>query len=85
MIGRIGSISAAFWWRGQIGRAEEDLSIATQRLASGERIVRPGDDPAGNAIATQLNTETRIYAQGIRNLNEGISAVSIAEAAMGEL
>ena len=40
------------------------------------------DDAAGLAISTSLRTTSKVYAQGIRNLNDGLSAVNIAESAM---
>jgi flagellin len=82
---KLGTNISALSLRQQLGRAAGDLATATQRLASGQRIVRPSDDAAGIAIAEQLRAETRIHTQGIRNLNEGISALSIAEGAMTEM
>jgi flagellin len=82
---KLGTNITAQFLRQQFGRAAEDLSTATQRLASGQRIVKPGDDPAGLAIAERLSTDARIYTQGVRNLNTGISAISIAEGAMNEM
>jgi flagellin-like hook-associated protein FlgL len=82
---KLGTNITAHFLRQQFGRAAEDLSTATQRLASGQRINRPSDDPTGLAIANKLTTDARVYTQGIRNLNDGISAISIAEGAMSEM
>ncbi len=82
---KLGTNITAQFLRQQFGRAAEDLSTATQRLASGQRIVKPSDDPAGLAIAEKLSNDARIYTQGVRNLNTGISAISIAEGAMSEM
>ncbi len=82
---KLGTNITAQFLRQQFGRAAEDLSTATQRLASGQRIVKPSDDPAGLAIAERLSTDARVYTQGVRNLNTGISAISIAEGAMNEM
>jgi flagellin len=68
-----------------LGRATLDLSTASERLASGQRINKASDDAAGLAIAASLNVNARIFTQGVRNLNDGLSAVNIAEGAMGEL
>ncbi|MBX7144027.1 MAG: FG-GAP-like repeat-containing protein [Oligoflexia bacterium] len=54
------------------------LSRVNERLASGQRINRASDDAAGLAIASTLNTKSRIYGQSIRNINDGISTLSIA-------
>lgn len=62
---KLGTNITAQVLRRQFGRAAEDLSTATKRLASGQRIVRPSDDAAGIAIAEKLNSDTRIYTRGI--------------------
>lgn len=66
-------------------RNSASLSEVYQRLSSGQRINRASDDAAGLAVAESLNTDARVFAQGIRNINDGIAAVSIAESALGEL
>jgi flagellin-like hook-associated protein FlgL len=68
-----------------LGRATLDLSTTSERLASGQRINKASDDAAGLAIAASLNVNARIFTQGVRNLNDGLSAVNIAEGAMSEL
>jgi flagellin-like hook-associated protein FlgL len=68
-----------------LGRATLDLSTTSERLSSGQRINKASDDAAGLAIAASLNVNARIFTQGVRNLNDGLSAVNIAEGAMGEL
>lgn len=66
-------------------RSTEDLSTTSQRLSSGQRINSAADDAAGLSIAQSLNVGARIFAQGVRNLNDGISSLSITEGAMTEL
>jgi flagellin-like hook-associated protein FlgL len=68
-----------------LGRATLDLSTTSERLASGQRVNKASDDAAGLAIAASLNVNARIFTQGVRNLNDGLSAVNIAEGAMNEL
>jgi len=68
-----------------LGRATSDLSTTSERLASGMRINKASDDAAGLAIAASLNADTKIFTQGIRNLNDGLSAANIAEGAMEQL
>ncbi len=53
-----------------------------ERLASGARINRASDDAAGIAIADRLGTNARLYAVAGRNVNDGISVVNIASAAL---
>jgi flagellin len=54
-------------------------------LSSGLRINKASDDAAGLAIAQNLKTDTRVFAQGIRNINDGISILNIAQGALTEL
>jgi flagellin-like hook-associated protein FlgL len=61
------------------------LNRAFQHLSSGQRIVRASEDAAGLSIASRLNIDSRVYSQGVRNLNDGISALSIADGAISEL
>ncbi len=60
-------------------------SETSEKLASGQRINRAQDDAAGLAISMALRVDARVFSQGIRNLNDGISAVNIAESALGAL
>ncbi len=61
------------------------LGQVFERLSSGQRINRASDDAAGLAIADSLKSKSRVYAQGVRNLNDGISALNIAQGALQEL
>ena len=49
------------------------------------RINRASDDAAGLAIASTLNGDVRIATQAIRNLSDGISALSVAEGSLKNL
>lgn len=70
---------------GRLGAATDTLSRVSERLASGQRINHASDDAAGLAIASGLNSKARIYTQSMRNLNDAVSALSIADSAAGEL
>jgi len=56
-----------------------------QQLASGQRINKASDDSASLAIVSALNNDTRVFTQGVRNLNDGISLLSIADGAISQL
>ena len=56
-----------------------------QRLSSGYRITRSGDDPAGLAIANRFRSDTGELSQGIRNLNDGISRLQIVDGGMANI
>jgi flagellin len=60
------------------------LNRSLERLASGLRINSASDDAAGLAIADRLRADVRIATQAVRNANDGISAISIGEKALGK-
>ena len=61
------------------------LSDSFSKLSSGYRINSGADDAAGLAIAESLRAQSRIAAQAIRNTNDGISTIAIADGALGEV
>jgi flagellin len=69
----------------RLGASTMDLRQSFERLSSGLRIVRARDDAAGLAIADTLRADERIAAVAIRNANDGISLISIADGALGQM
>lgn len=61
------------------------LANVYQRLSSGKRINKATDDAAGLAIADSLKADQRIASVAIRNANDGISTVAIADAALDQI
>ena len=61
------------------------LATAFERLSSGLRINRARDDAAGLAIAETLKADSRTATVAIRNANDGISVISIADQAIGQI
>jgi flagellin len=66
-------------------RSSKRLSTAFERLSSGFRINRAADDAAGLAIAESLKAQSKIASVGIRNANDGISTINIADKALEEI
>lgn len=64
--------------------SSNNLNKSLERLASGLRINSAADDAAGLAIADRLRADVRIATQAVRNANDGISAISIGEKALGK-
>jgi flagellin len=64
-------------------RQAQDHSL--EKLSSGERIVRAGDDAAGLAISEKLKAELRSMQQANRNANDGISLIQTAEGGLNEI
>lgn len=69
----------------QLTQSSEALGNVMQRLASGQRINKASDDAAGLSIASSLNSDARVYGQAIRNINDGLSMLSIANGNFDEL
>jgi len=69
----------------RLGRSTDTLRKSFERLSSGLRITRASDDAAGLSVASNLRVDARIATQGIRNVNDAISYLSIAEGSMTEL
>ena len=69
----------------RLDQSGASLSRLFEQVSSGRRINRASDDAAGLAVASGLNVQSRIYAQGVRNLSDGTSLLSIADQALGQL
>lgn len=61
------------------------LQTAFERLSSGLRINHARDDAAGLSIAEALKSDSRVASVGIRNANDGISIIAIADQAIGQI
>ncbi len=57
---------------------------AMEKLSSGLRINRAGDDAAGLAISEKMRNQIKGLEQASRNAQDGISLVQTAEGALGE-
>jgi flagellin len=68
-----------------LASTQNSVTTAYERLSSGLRINRAKDDAAGLAIAEQLKADSRVATVGIRNANDGVSAISIADQAIGQI
>jgi flagellin len=69
----------------RLGLSTSQLQKTYEKLSSGLRIVRASDDAAGLAIADTLRADQRIASVAIRNANDGISLISIADGALSEI
>ncbi len=63
----------------------QKLQTTFERLGSGLRINRASDDAAGLAIAESLKADARIASVAIRNANDGISIIAIADQAIAQI
>jgi len=62
----------------------DKLGQAFARISSGIRIQKSADDSAGMMTAEALKSDSRTLRQGVRNLNEGISLLNVADGAIQE-
>lgn len=68
----------------QMGINNNMQSKAMEKLSSGQRINRAGDDAAGLAISEKMRGQIRGLDQASRNAQDGISMIQTAEGALGE-
>lgn len=61
------------------------LDKSLERLSSGFRINRAGDDAAGLAISENLKAQVRGLKQASRNAQDGVSLVQVAEGSLNEI
>jgi flagellin len=68
----------------QLGVNQANSSKSMERLSSGMRINRAGDDAAGLAISEKMRGQIRGLKQASRNAQDGISLIQTAEGALNE-
>lgn len=68
----------------QLGITQGQLQKSTEKLSSGYRINRAGDDAAGLAISEKMRGQIRGLNQASTNSEDGISLVQTAEGALQE-
>ena len=68
-----------------LASSTDRLRTSYERLSSGLRINRAKDDAAGLAIAESLKADSRVASVSIRNANDGISIISIADGAISQI
>jgi flagellin len=61
------------------------LDKSLERLSSGYRINRAGDDAAGLAISENLRAQIRGLKQAQRNAQDGVSLIQVAEGSLNEI
>src|SRR5437870_5341129 len=64
---------------------QTNLSQTLTALSTGLRIFTPSIDVAGNALASRLQAEQRIQAQGSLNAQDLNSAAQVAQGGLGQI
>lgn len=66
-----------------LGTAYGGMATSVQRLSSGLRVGTAADDAAGLAIRELMRADIKAINQGIRNANDAISMIQVADGALG--
>lgn len=61
------------------------MDKAMGQLASGSRITKAADDAAGLSISEGMKGQIRSFKQALRNTNDGVSLLQVAEGGLGEI
>jgi flagellin len=65
-----------------LGKHYVALGTSTRRLSSGLRVGTAADDAAGLAIRELMRADIASHHQGLRNINDGISMIQVADGAL---
>lgn len=71
--------------QGSLYKVNRDMKTSLERLSTGLRINRASDDAAGLGVSENLRTQVKGTAQAMRNAQDGIAALTIAEGAANEV
>ncbi len=81
----IGSNISSLQAQRRLANSSEALNQTFLRLSSGQRINKASDDAAGLAIADSLKANIRVGQVAVRNANDGISSIAIADASLADI
>jgi flagellin len=65
-----------------LSQSSDSLNRVYEKLSSGQRVNRASDDAAGLAIAASLRSNTRVASTAIRNAQNAVSTLSVADGAL---
>ena len=68
-----------------LNNTKNALDGTMERLSSGSRINRAGDDAAGLAISENLRAQIRGFRQAKRNAQDGVSLIQVSEGGLNEV
>ena len=68
----------------QMGTVSSALQKSTEKLSSGYKINRAGDDAAGLSISEKMRSQIRGLNKASSNAQDGISLIQVAEGALNE-
>lgn len=71
---------SAIFANNRVGFTENNLQKTMERLSSGERINRAGDDASGLAVSEKMRTQIRGLNKATENITNGVSFIQTTEA-----
>lgn len=81
LVNNVSSSGAQF----RLAGTNNSLNKTLQRLSSGLRINKSGDDAAGLAIANAFRSDSAVLTQGVRNANDGLSTLQIIDGGLNTI
>jgi len=75
---------SALYANRQLGLSQFDLTRSMEKLSSGERINRAGDDASGLAVSEKMRSQIRGLNQAERNIMNGVSFIQATEGYLQE-
>ncbi|MFA6506609.1 MAG: flagellin [Treponemataceae bacterium] len=75
---------SAMYANRQLGVTQGDVAKNIERLSSGQRINRAGDDASGLAVSEKLRSQVRGLNQAERNIQNGVSFIQTTEGYLQE-
>ena len=69
----------------RLNNNNENLGKVISKVSSGERVQKNSDDGASHAIAESLKSDARAIRQGLRNLQNGLSLINVAEGGLTDV
>lgn len=69
----------------RLNKNNKNIASRTEKLSSGLRINKAGDDSAGLAISEKMRAQIRGLQQAQRNIQDGISLIQIAEGGLSTI
>lgn len=82
---KINTNTASISARRHLENSTQEMQIALERLASGERINHASDDVAGLAISEIMKGQIKGLGQAERNVQDAVSLVQVAEGGLSEV
>ncbi|MDR2617629.1 MAG: flagellin [Treponema sp.] len=75
---------SALYANRQLGVTQGDVAKSIEKLSSGERINRAGDDASGLAVSEKMRSQIRGLNQAERNIGNGVSFIQATEGYLQE-